>query len=170
MCPPTVMLGCIYEGGTPGSTVSIWGDKFAGKVKRDWMLDHTKIKWFRHSVCACLETRRTAELFTFVGFRIVGWEINLRIPLAIPTEAKDKLAEKDKQEILSLFVLSPVVVVSFLLRQRVVVQQAVGSCLACVRVEAFGSFLLLQRSCSAELRVLLGSVGFLESCFVLEES
>ena len=37
-------------------------------------------------------------------------------------------AEKDKQEILSLFVLSPVGVVSFLLRQRVVVQQAVGSC------------------------------------------
>ena len=79
-------------------------------------------------------------------------------------------AEKDKQEILSLFVLSPVGVVSFLLRQRVVAQQAVGSCLAWVRVEAFGSFLLLQRSCSAELRVLLGSAGFLESCFVLEES
>ena len=49
-------------------------------------------------------------------------------------------AEKDKQEILSLFVLSPVVVVSFLLRQRVVARQAVGSCLAWVRVEAFGSF------------------------------
>ena len=44
--------------------------------------------------------------------------------------------------------LSPGGVVSFLLRQRVVVQQAVGSCLACVRVEAFRSFLLLQRSCS----------------------
>ena len=56
-----------------------------------------------------------------------------------------------------MFVLSPVGVVSFLLRQRVVVRQAVGSCLACVRVEAFGSFLLLQRSYSAELRVLLGS-------------
>ena len=40
-------------------------------------------------------------------------------------------AEKDKQEILSLFVLSPVGVVSFLL------QQTFGSCLAWVRVEAF---------------------------------
>ena len=44
-----------------------------------------------------------------------------------------------------------------MLRQRVVARQAVGSCLAWVRVEAFGSFLILQRSCSAELRVLLGS-------------
>ena len=51
--------------------------------------------------------------------------------------------EKNKEKILFFVrVLSPVGVVSFLLRQRVVVQQAVGSCLACVRVEAFGSFLL----------------------------
>ena len=52
--------------------------------------------------------------------------------------------EKNKEKILFFVrMLSPVVgVVSFLLRQRGVVQQTVGSCLACIRVEAFGSFLL----------------------------
>ena len=51
--------------------------------------------------------------------------------------------EKNKEMILFLVrVLSPVGVVSSLLRQRGVVQQAVGSCLACIGVEAFGSFLL----------------------------
>ena len=52
-------------------------------------------------------------------------------------------AEKNKEKILFFVcVLGPVVVVSFLLRQRVVARQTVGSCLACVRVKAFGSFLL----------------------------
>ena len=51
--------------------------------------------------------------------------------------------EKNKEKILFFVrVLSPVVGVSFLLRQRVVARQTVGSCLAWVRVEAFGSFLL----------------------------
>ena len=77
--------------------------------------------------------------------------------------------EQDKQEILSLFVLSPVGVASFLLRQRVVDRQAVGSCLAWVRVEAFGSFCFCRGVVQQSFGSCLAQGSVLESCFVLEE-